>query len=44
MRRWVQWRWGEVWWVVWGLWELWVAGSQGSLDPKSNLERIDRYS
>ena len=34
--------WGEVEWVVWGLWELWVAGSQGSLDPTSNLELIGR--
>ena len=40
MRRWVQWRWGEVEWVAW---LLWVAGSQGSLDPKSNLELIGRY-
>ena len=43
MRRWVQWRWGEVEWVAWLLWVLWVAGSQGSLDPKSNLELIGRY-
>ena len=41
MRQWVQWRWGEVWWVVSVLRE---ARSQGSLDPKSDLERIDRYS
>ena len=33
---------GGVTGVWWGLWELWVAGSQGSLDPTSNLELIGR--
>ena len=45
LKGWELWERWEPWeqWELWVLWELWVAGSQGSLDPKSDLELIGRY-